>query len=120
MSFTSRIDRAQRRNRAASFPIAVIYKYVDDSGAYLAALITYYAFVAVLPLLLLLTTVLGLVLVGNPDLQRRIESSTVSQFPLVNDIVGHPTGLGGGASGIIIGIVGALYGGLGAKTRAQP
>lgn len=119
MSFTSRLDRAQRRYRAASFPIAVIYKYFDDSGAYLAALITYYAFVAVLPLLLLLTTVLGLVLVGHPDLQRRIESSTVSQFPLVNDVVGHPTGLGGGAFGIMVGLVGALYGGLGVGQATQ-
>ncbi|PZS14476.1 MAG: ribonuclease BN [Pseudonocardiales bacterium] len=116
---TSRLDRAQRHNRAVSFPIAVIYKYFDDSGAYLAALITYYAFVAVLPLLLLLTTVLGFVLIGDSALQRRIESSTASQFPLVNDIVGHPSGLGGGAFGIIVGVVGALYGSVGVAQATQ-
>jgi hypothetical protein len=37
------------------------YKYVDDQGSYLAALITYYAFVSLFPALLLLTTVLGVV-----------------------------------------------------------
>jgi membrane protein len=34
------LDRLQRRSRAGGFAIAVIYKYVDDQGGYLAALIT--------------------------------------------------------------------------------
>ena len=33
------LDRLQQRNRAVGFVIAVIYKYVDDQGGYLAALI---------------------------------------------------------------------------------
>jgi len=52
------LDRLQRRSRAAGFVIAVIYKHVDDQGSYLAALITYYAFLSLFPLLLLLTTIL--------------------------------------------------------------
>ena len=119
VTLASRIDAVQRRNRALGFPIAVIYKYFDDSGPYLAALITYYALVAVLPLLLLLTTVLGLVLAHDPDLQHRIETSTVSQFPLVGDVVGHPTGLGGGAFGIVVGLIGSLYGGMGVAQATQ-
>ena len=51
------LDRLQQRSRLAG--IAVIYKYADDQGGYLAAMITYYAFVSLFPLLLLLTTVLG-------------------------------------------------------------
>jgi len=66
------LDRLQQRNRAVGFVIAVIYKYVDDQGGYLAALITYYAFVSLFPLLLLLTTALSVVLVGHPDLQRQV------------------------------------------------
>src|SRR3954463_11724280 len=58
------LDRVQRRSRAAGFVIAVIYKIVDDQGTYLAAMITYYAFVSTFPLLLLLTTILAVVLVG--------------------------------------------------------
>ena len=53
------LDRLQQRSRLAGFIIAVIYKYADDQGGYLAAMITYYAFVSLFPLLLLLTTVLG-------------------------------------------------------------
>ena len=41
------------------FPIAVVYKYVDDQGGYLAALITYYGFLSLFPLLLLLASLLG-------------------------------------------------------------
>ena len=65
------LDRLQRRSRTAGFAIAVVYKYVDDQGGYLAALITYYRFVSLFPLLLLLTTVLGVVLAGHPDLRDR-------------------------------------------------
>ena len=60
------LDRLQRKSRVAGFLIAVVYKYVDDQGSYLAALITYYAFVSLFPALLLLTTVLGVLLVGHP------------------------------------------------------
>ncbi len=37
---TERLDRFQRRHPGAGFPLAVLYKYVDDQGGYLAALIT--------------------------------------------------------------------------------
>jgi uncharacterized BrkB/YihY/UPF0761 family membrane protein len=43
------LDRLQRRSRVAGFLIAIIYKYVDDQRSYLAALITYYAFVSLFP-----------------------------------------------------------------------
>ena len=42
MGMTERLDRLQRRHPAAGFPIAVVYKFFDDQGSYLAALITYY------------------------------------------------------------------------------
>ena len=106
------LDRLQRRNRRVGFVIAVIYKYVDDQGGYLAALITYYAFVSLFPLLLLLTTALGVVLVGHPDLQQQVLQSTFSQFPVIgNDLVrnvGSPEGRGLAA---LIGIVLALWAG---------
>jgi uncharacterized BrkB/YihY/UPF0761 family membrane protein len=56
------LDRLQRRKRGVGLVVAVIYKYIDDQGGYLAALITYYAFVSLFPLLLLLTTGLGVIL----------------------------------------------------------
>lgn len=114
-----RLDRLQRRHRAAGFPIAVVYKYVDDSGPFLAALITYYAFVSLFPLLLLSSTILGTVLAGNPELQERLLDSALSQLPVVGDQLGEPQGLSGGTLGVVIGILGALYGGLGVAQAVQ-
>jgi inner membrane protein YhjD len=113
------LDRLQRRSRVAGFLIAVVYKYIDDQGSYLAALITYYAFVSLFPALLLLTTVLGVVLVGHPGLQAQILQSAVAQFPVIGKQLGQPQGLSGGTVGVVIGIAGALYGGLGVGQAAQ-
>ena len=113
------LDRLQRRNRAAGFLIAVVYKYVDDQGSFLAALITYYAFVSLFPALLLLTTVLGVLLVGYPQLQEQILQSAVAQFPVIGEQLGQPQGLSGGTVGIVVGIAGALYGGLGVGQAVQ-
>jgi YihY family inner membrane protein len=113
------LDRLQRRSRVAGFLVAVVYKYVDDQGSYLAALITYYAFVSLFPALLLLTTVLGVVLVGHPALQAQILQSAVAQFPVIGKQLGQPQGLSGGTVGVVIGIAGALYGGLGVGQAAQ-
>jgi membrane protein len=55
----SSLDRFQQRHRWLGFPLAVLQKYADDQGGYLAASITYYAFFAVSPLLLVLMTPIG-------------------------------------------------------------
>lgn len=119
MSVADRVDRLQRRRPVLGFPIAVIYKFVDDQGGYLAALITYYAFVSLFPLLLLLSTVLGIVLVGNPDLQSEILDSALGQIPVVGDELGQPDRISGGAVGLVVGGLGSLYGGLGVAVALQ-
>jgi membrane protein len=113
------LDRFQRRHPAAGFPLAVVYKYVDDSGGYLAALIAYYGFVSLFPLLLLASTVLGFVLSGHPHLQQQILGSALHQFPVVGKQLGDPKHLGGGAVGLIVGILGSLYGALGVAQALQ-
>ncbi|OBF24245.1 ribonuclease BN [Mycobacterium kubicae] len=113
------LDKLQRRNRALGLVIAVIYKYLDDQGGYLAALITYYAFVSLFPLLLLLTTGLGVLLAGHPELQAQILQSTLSQFPVIGSQLHQPEGLSGGTTAVIVGVLGALYGGLGVGQAVQ-
>lgn len=113
------LDRLQRRNRAVGVIIGVVYKYNDDQGSYLAALITYYALVSLFPLLLLLTTGLGVVLAGRPDLQAQVLHSTLSEFPVIGSQLHHPQGLSGGTAGVVVGLLGALYGGLGVGQAVQ-
>lgn len=114
-----RLDRFQRRHPASSFPLAVAYKFLDDTGVFLSALIAYYAFVSLFPLLLLLTTVLGLVLAGNPDLQQDVVDSAVGQLPVVGTQLAQPAHIGGGTIGLIIGVLGSIYGGLGVGQALQ-
>ena len=85
MGVTSAVDGFQRRHPVVGFPLAVVYKFFDDQGVYIAALITYYGFLSLFPLLLLLAAVLGFVLRDDPDLQQRILDSTISQFPVIGD-----------------------------------
>ncbi|MGU3654617.1 YihY/virulence factor BrkB family protein [Mycolicibacterium sp. A43C] len=113
------LDRVQQRSRAAGFAIAVVYKYVDDQANYLAALITYYTFVSLFPVLMLLTTALGVVLRDRPQWREQIVDSAISQFPLLGDQMSEPNALSGGTTAVVVGIIGALYGGLGAGTALQ-
>jgi membrane protein len=119
MSVAERLDRLQRRHRGAGFPIAVVYKLFDDAGTYLAAIITYYGFVSLFPTLLLLSTVLGFVLQGSPDLHERLLHSALSEFPVIGTQLGEPKRLGGGVGGLVVGILGAVYGGLGVGQAIQ-
>jgi len=119
VAIAARLDRFQHRHPTAGFPLAVLYKYFDDSGGYLAALIAYYGFVSVFPLLLLLSTVLGFVLAGHPGLQQQVLNSALHQFPVVGSQLNDPKRIGGGTIGLVIGILGSVYGGLGVAQAVQ-
>ncbi len=113
-----RIDHFQQRQRRLSFIAAVIRKFGDDQGGQLAALISYYGFVSLFPLLLVLVTVLGFVLEGNPGEREKILDGTLGQFPLISDQLKlHP--LHGSPAALAIGLVGALLAGFGIMSATQ-
>jgi len=119
VAVTKHLDRFQRKHPWAGFPLAVAYKYFDDFGAYLAALLTYYGFVSLFPLLLLLSTILGFVLAGDQRLQHEVLTSALQQFPVIGGDLAQPKRLGGGPVGLVVGIAGCLYGGLGVAQAFQ-
>ncbi len=119
MSAVSRVDGFQRRHPVIGFPLAVAYKFFDDQGVYLAALITYYGFLSLFPLLLLLASVLGFVLDDDPDLRDRVLDSTLSQFPVVGEQLRDPQALQGSAVALIIGAIVTIYGALGVAQAVQ-
>jgi YihY family inner membrane protein len=119
MSWVRSVDRYQRRHPVAGFPIAVIYKYVDDNGPYLAAILTYYAFIAIFPLLLIASSILGFVLQDDPRLRDHLLDSALRQIPIVGDQLGRPEGLRGSTSAIVVGTIVAVYGALGVGQAAQ-
>lgn len=119
MSAVDRIDNFQRRHPVIGFPLAVIYKYFDDQGPYLAAVITYYSFMAIFPLMLIATSVFGFFLQGNEALQEELLDTALSQFPVIGDELGRPNGITGSTSAIVIGSIAALYGSLGVGQSTQ-
>jgi YihY family inner membrane protein len=120
MGVISRADAYQRRHRWVGLPLAVVYKFFDDQGSYLAAQITYYGVVSAFPLLLLLTTFLGYGLHDSPHFQREVLDSALAQFPVVGDqIAANIHSFHGSVPGLVIGIVGCLYGGLGIVQATQ-
>jgi membrane protein len=72
-------DRLQREHGVLGFPYAVVKKYGDDEGGRQAALITYYGFLSIFPLLLLGVAVLSRVLADHPDLRQRLVTAIVPQ-----------------------------------------
>jgi YihY family inner membrane protein len=120
MSMVSRADAYQRRHRWAGLSVAVLYKFADDQGTYLAAQITYYGFVAAFPLLLLLATILGYALHGDSQLQRQVLDSALAQFPVIGgQITANIQSFHGSPPGLIIGMLGCVYGGLGVVQAVQ-
>jgi membrane protein len=115
----SAVDGFQRRHPVLGFPLAVVYKYFDDQGPYLASALTYYAFIAIFPLMLLGTSILGLILRGEPQWQEQILNSALSQFPIIGDELGRPDGLQGSVAGVAIGALAALYGAMGLGQALQ-
>jgi YihY family inner membrane protein len=109
-----RFDRFQRSHGWLAFPVAVVKKYGDDRGGYLSALIAYYGFLSLFPLLLLMVTVLGIVLSGHPDLRASIETSALRQFPIIGpQLSNNVNAIRGSALTLAIGLIGALWGGFG-------
>jgi membrane protein len=113
-----KLDRFQQRHRALALPLAVVKKFGDDGAGNLAALIAYYAFFSLFPLLLVMVTVLGFVLQGNPSAQHSIESSVLGQFPVIGPQI-KVHALTGKVSALVIGLITSIIGGLGISGAAQ-
>ena len=108
------LDRFQQRHRMLGFPFAVRQKYAEDQGGFLAASVTYYAFFSIFPLLLVLVTLLGYALDGDPDLQRRVLDSAVADFPVIGpQLEDNVHSLRGSAAALAVGIGVALWAGTG-------
>jgi membrane protein len=82
-----RADAYQQHHAWFGFPFAVVKKFGDDEAGNLAALVAYYGFFSLFPLLLAFVTVLGMVLHGNTDLQQRIEATALARLPVVGEEV---------------------------------
>jgi membrane protein len=105
-------DRLQRKHGVLGFPYAVVKKYGDDAGGREAALITYYGFLSIFPLLLLGVAVLSRVLASHPDLRERLITAVVPEAlrsTVEHSLAALPTS----TIPFVFGLIGLLYSGTG-------
>ncbi len=113
-----KVDAFQKRHAALAFPSAVVKKFGDDQAGNLAALIAYYGFFSLFPLLLVLVTALGIILRTNPDLQTRILDSALANFPIIGSEI-KINALGGSGVTLAVGMALTLWSGLGVVKATQ-
>lgn len=115
-----RLDQQQQSRPCLALPFAVIRKYRDDRGSRLSALIAYYAFLSLFPMLLLLTTLLGYLLESKPHATQRLLRSALTDFPSIGDQLSHTLHpLTGSPVGLIVGVLGLTWGALGISRAIQ-
>jgi len=102
-----RLDSYQQRHPALGVPIAVARKFFEDESINLAAVIAFWAFFSIFPLLLIFVTLLGYFL--PPNLQGDVLRSAASFFPLLStDSMGR---LSGQWWTLVVGILSAVWSG---------
>jgi YihY family inner membrane protein len=111
-------DAGQRGRPWLAFLLAVLKKYGDDQAGNLAALMAYYAFLSVFPLLLVFVTVLGFALRGNPELYQRLRNSALIEFPVIRDQL-RLDGLHGSWWALVVGAAISLWGARGVASATM-
>lgn len=107
----SKVDNWQQRHRWSAVTYAVVKKYSEDESGYQAALLTYYAFLSLFPLLLVLTTLASLLASNHPGLQQDVIKGTTSYFPVLGDqLSNHIHSLHKNGLALAVGILFTLYG----------
>lgn len=116
----AKVDRFQRARPWAAFPFAVYKKFNDDQAGNLAALIAYYGFFSLFPLLLVAVTVLGIVLAHDPAAQHRVLNSALKNFPVIGtQLKKNVHSLNRTGFGLGLGLVGTFYGARAVASAAQ-
>jgi uncharacterized BrkB/YihY/UPF0761 family membrane protein len=112
------VDGWQRRTRWAGVPYAVVKKFGDDNANLLVVALAWYGFTAIFPLLLVVVTLFGFI--GEQSIGTGI-IRTLHEFPVVGSTFNpaRPGGLRGSTLGLVVGLIGLLYGAQGVTQTAQ-
>jgi uncharacterized BrkB/YihY/UPF0761 family membrane protein len=113
------LDRRQRASRWWSVVVGVVRKRSDDRGGWLGALIGHYLFVSALPLLVVLTWILGHLTATDPDLRRRVTDTVVGRVPVLGDQLRHGSQLDGSGVGLLVALALTLVAGMAVLVVAQ-
>jgi YihY family inner membrane protein len=105
------LNNIQQKHHSIAFVIAVIKKYSDDQAGREAALLTYYSFLSLFPLLLVLTTVTDTLISKDPNLRATVIKGLTDYFPLLgSQLSTHVHRLHEGGFALISGLLLIVYG----------
>lgn len=107
-----RLDDFQQRCTPLAFCYAVARKYLDDGGAREAALITYYGFLSLFPVLLLGAAVVSRTFAYSPELRQEVVAAIVPPS-LQADVASSVAVLSRSRAALIAGLIGLAYSGAG-------
>ncbi|MEU8612443.1 YhjD/YihY/BrkB family envelope integrity protein, partial [Actinoplanes sp. NPDC048791] len=107
-----RLDNLQRRCAPLAFCYAVVRKYLDDGGAREAALITYYGFLSLFPVVLLGAAVVSRIFLDSPELRADVVAAIVPPS-LQADMADSVAVLSRSRTALIAGMIGLAYSGTG-------
>lgn len=112
------VDGWQRRHGWTGVPFGVIKKFSDDHANLVVVGLAWYGFTAIFPLLLIVITVLGFI--GAGSIGTGI-LNTLHHFPVVGSSFNpaKKSDLHGSGAGLVIGLLGLLYGAQGVTQTAQ-
>jgi YihY family inner membrane protein len=110
-----KLDHAQQRFSPVGFVVGVIKKFGDDNGGVLVTNLAFTAFLSLFPLLLVLTTVLGLVASWEPSFRTDVINAVSGQIPLIGRTLTENVEQLRRSSviGLIVGLVALLWGATG-------
>ena len=75
-----------------------------------ASVLAFFTFLSIFPLMLAATTILGIILDGNPELRDRIIESAADEIPVIgDDIKESPDALSGSVWVVVAGLLGAIW-----------
>ncbi len=111
------IDRAQQDRWWLAIGVATWKKFSDDQAGNLAALVAYYGFASIFPLLLVAYTILDLVARTSPALATRL-TDALGKYPFVKDL-GVSHGLSTAGFALVVGLLLMLYASLGVAGAIQ-
>ncbi|MCU1361490.1 MAG: hypothetical protein JWN99_2779 [Ilumatobacteraceae bacterium] len=110
----------RQRFRSVDLAVDVAAGFQRHRSGRNAALASHYGFLAVFPLMLVLTTILGFVLQDRPHLQTRILDSALANLPIVGlQIADDPDSLHGNVVVLVVGLAAALWAGMKAFVAVQ-
>jgi membrane protein len=118
--FVDRLDEWQQKRLVPGFLVGVVVKYRNDRGQQYAALLSYYGFISMFPLLIAFVSILSWLLEDDPTLRDKIIDSLIGRLPVISTEIKSDVGdLKVHGALLLLGLATLLWAGLKVVRHAQ-